>query len=151
MPGPMPNNLPSNHLITEIADQNGNIICQVGYSTYSVRDDQGNMQTFQKSQNITLSDGSVWNPGMMKAPGIFLGVCQSCRNPHFSLWHKEIPTHGLTALHTATRCANPRCHSLCCPKHSILCSDGLYRCPKCVKSYNSFSWLKRIFFKIEED
>ena len=143
-------NFPQQYWITEITDRYGNVICQVGSATYTVTDRDGRVQRFQRNSNITLSDGSVWNPHMMKEPGIFVGVCESCRHPKFSLWRQERPTHGLTALHTATRCANPSCHALCCPRHSILCSDGVYRCPDCVGTYNGFSWLKRLFFKMEE-
>ena len=148
MPGP--GNLPEHYWLTEITDRYGNVICKVGTANYTVKDNQGRIQTFQTTCNLTLSDGSVWNPLMMKEPGIFIGVCENCRNPKLSIWRKERATHGLTALHTSTRCANPRCQALCCPRHSILCSDGLYRCPDCVKKYNGISWLKKLFFKIEE-
>jgi len=143
-------NLPQQYWITEIADRYGTVICQIGSANYTVIDGYGRMQQFQRTSNITLSDGSVWNPLMMKSPGIFIGVCESCRHPKFSIWRQERPTHGLTALHTATRCADAHCNTLCCPRHSILCSDGCYRCPDCVKRYNGFSWLKGLFFKTEE-
>ena len=143
-------NLPQEHWITEVADRYGTVICRVGSSGYIVTDGYGQKHQFHTTSNITLSDGSAWNPLMMKNPGIFIGVCESCRNPKFSIWRNERPTHGLTALHTATRCADSHCHILCCPRHSILCSDGCYRCPDCAKSYNGFSWLKKLFFKTEE-
>jgi hypothetical protein len=140
--------IPSENWITQITDRCGNVICRIGHVQYTVTDNQGRSSMFHESDNITLSDNSVWNPSMMKAPGIFIGVCESCRNPKFSIWRQERATHGLTTLHTATRCAN--CNSLCCPSHSILCSDGLYRCPDCIKKYNGISWLKRLFFNFEE-
>ena len=139
---------PNQYSTTVIRDSSGTVILEVGLEKYSVTDASGTINTYSRSNNLVLVDGSVWNPSHMIKPGIFLGVCENCRHPQFSLFRRQKPTHGLCALHNATRCV--ACHDLCCPSHSILCGES-YKCPRCAKSHGLLSLLEVIFFKNEED
>ena len=138
---------PNQYSTTVIRDVRGTVILEIGLEKYSLRDANGTIHTFSRSHNIMLVDGSVWNPSFSAKPGIFIGVCESCRHPQFSIFRRETPTHGLCGLHNATRCTV--CHSLCCPSHSILCGET-YKCPKCAKSHGLLSFLGWIFFKEQE-
>ena len=141
---------PNTNIITTITDLHDNTIVEVRQDGYLVIEKDGSITSYSNSRSIQLVDGSTWNPDMLRAkPPIYVGVCEICRNPGFSLFRKQYKTHGLVAMSRAKLCAT--CGILCCPQHRVLCSDKRWRCIKHAKTFRLKSLLKPLFFERLED
>lgn len=141
----MANGSTDKNAITVLLDKYENVILGIGLSKYMLRQPNGSIDYIQRSSNIQLVDGPQWNPGMLLAnPPIYVGVCDQCRYPPFSLFRRETPCHGICTLGRAKLCVD--CGILCCPRHRKICSDQKWRCLTCNKTYKIKEWIRPIFF-----
>ena len=109
--------------VTQITDTNGNIIAEIGLHEYTVKLPNGTRIHRRVNENITLEDGTMWNPGLMAMAKIYVGVCPQCRR--FSFF--DYRSHGLVAIHRAKLCVDG-CGQLLCPRHARLGHDKKWRC-----------------------
>ena len=136
---------PSTNIITTITDLYGNVVVEVKQNEYIVIGTDGSITSYSNHQYIQLVDGLAWSSELLRAnPPVYVGVCEICRNPDFSLFRSQRKTHGLVAMSRAKIC---ECGILCCPKHRVLCSDNRWRCHKCAQKFKIISILKPLFFK----
>jgi hypothetical protein len=109
-----------------LSDEKGRTILQVGSNQFMVRDSHNNLIHRSIDENILLSDGVFWNPGMLKKnPPVYVGICYKCRKRG----------HGIVTISRAKTCV--KCGRLCCPSHRKLL-DNQWLCIRC-------SWYRRIF------
>ena len=132
---------PSHNTITTITDVNGEVVVDIKQNEYLVLQEDGSFESNTHYQFITLVSGENWAPQMMwQKPPVRVGVCAICRTPSF--FRKK--AHGLTNLAKSKTCRE--CGVLTCRRHSILCSDGYWRCPRCARWYKLRAFITFLFF-----
>ena len=141
---------PNQTTITSITDVQGNVIMEIRQEEYLVLEN-GSVTSYTHFRNITLVDGSTWSPVLLsKNPPIYIGVCETCRNPGISLFRRRRRTHGLVAMARARLCAD--CGLLTCPRHRRLGKhDKKWRCLACAKKHTLGNLLRPIFFERQEE
>ena len=133
---------------TQIQDMNGDVILEIGLEDTRIRQPDGSVVSQRNSVSIRTTDGSIWSPVQwMTKPPRYVGICDQCRNPSFSLFCREKPTHGIVLMTRAKLC---ECGALCCPKHRKLCWDGQWRCLSCAKKHIAKHLLMSVFFSRQE-
>ena len=130
---------------TVLRDINGEIILEIGLEEYIVREADGSITFYRRSDNILLADFVEFNPGMLVGnTPVLIGVCQQCRTFSVSLFRRQRPTHGIVTLARSKLCSD--CGILCCPQHRKLGSDQRWRCLPCAKKYTAKQFIKSIFW-----
>ena len=136
--------------VTVIRDKYGQPILRQTLKETTVFGADGSATKYREHDSIELVCGSVYNPvhSMGQTPVMLLGVCESCRQPRFSVFGHQKPTHGLCSRAAGQTCAG--CGAFLCPAHAIQSPrDGNYRCRSCHRRYSMLSLLSCIFF-VEE-
>lgn len=138
----------NHHVTTQIKDENGNIILEIGMREYMVTDSNHNTTIHKVSESIQLVDGLEWNPSLAMASGkdrVLLGVCRRCRSRRVLPWSRR--GHGLCSAKNLKICADCGTSGLC-PRHRKKSRiDNRYRCPRC-HSWHRLKYLIRpLFFR----
>jgi len=125
-------------IITQITDENGTVIVEIGSHEYSIKNADGSRTYRQIYETIVLMCGMVWAPAMMtKVP---IGICEHCRRKGKT---------GLVSILRGRRCVE--CGKFTCPAHHTLGRDGKYRCSRhCNTIHQLKSLLRPLLFKREE-
>ena len=140
---------PRQNTIFFVEDLEGNLILEVRQEECIVMEPDGSLSSYTKDQNIQLVCGSAWNLSMLRAkPPVYVGLCDTCRNPGISIFGGRRKSHGLVAMYRAKLCTD--CGILCCPRHRRMGQDGKRRCLSCDKKHRIANLLRPLFFRREE-
>ena len=142
---------PNQNTITTITDVHGNIAMEIRQEEYLVTESDGSISSYVHFKYIPLVDGSSWSPFLLsKNPPIYIGICETCRNPGLSLFGRRHKTHGLVAMARAKLCVD--CGLLTCPRDRRLSKrDKKWRCLTCAKKHAVGNLLRPLFFERQED
>lgn len=139
---------PHQNTIFSVQDHEGNVILDVRKEEYIVVEPDGSLSSYTRDQSILLVCGTVWGPSMLREkPPVYLGLCESCRNPGISLLRGQRRSHGLVAMYRARLCTD--CGILCCPRHRRIGKEGKWRCLSCDRKHRVINLLKPVFFRRE--
>lgn len=130
----MPAALPPHeqHVETIIPDEHGNEVLRTRMTVSTTITPEGTLRERKTSEDVQTCDGFLWNPSQRYTQNpVNLAVCEVCRTRSSS--------HGLCTSANIRRCH--KCRKACCPRHSRLCSDDRYRCPKCARWFWLGAWL----------
>jgi len=149
-----PPNIPSmnRRTVNVVRDVQGQIVLEVGAEEAIVYNPADQSLTkYRKNDNIQLVCGSLYNATMSMgaSPVMLLSVCEVCRNPGWSWFHHETPTHGLCNSAAGHICH--RCGLFVCPRHIHQGKDRKWRCPACARTYAIKQFLRPIFYARVED
>ena len=131
---------------TVLLDEDGQPILTVSMHTYMIQEPDGSITKKKRSQKLPLMCGMMWDPSLSMPPKVIvrLAICRHCRRPPWSWPRRRRQTHGLMSQARARVCVT--CGSLCCPQHSVRCSDGQWRCVGvCARRYRFWTVLLHIF------
>jgi hypothetical protein len=131
---------------TVLRDLNGEVILEIGLEEYIVRQPDGSIVFYRRSDNLRLVDGLQWNPGFLTAnPPIFVGICHQCRTHSIPGLQVGNPSHGIASLARCKICAG--CGTLSCPNHSRISPwDFRWRCLSCNRKHTVKETFKSIFY-----
>lgn len=131
--------------VTVLHDFDGPIL-EVGVEEFMLRQPDGTITFYRKSDNLRLVCGLEWNPGFLTSnPPIFVGICPLCRKYSLVGLHVRKPTHGVTSLARAKQCT---CGMLCCPVHRRRSPwDSRWRCLPCFRRHVVYQIIKSIFVR----
>ena len=128
-------------------DKNGQLIKSLGMEEETVPGPNGELHVIKRSENMTLMDGTVYNPSMSMGPRpMRIRVCDVCRDSSFSLFNRGGDSHGLTS--SAKLCTS--CGKSLCPHHRKRCRDRQVRCASCAAKFKVKGLLRKLFFTAEE-
>ena len=142
-------NLPNRNTAVVLRDLNQRPILTVSERQFSVRDGHGNTTYHNISESIQLACGTIWDTSFLtNRPPIYLGICNFCREPRFSLFRRNHRSHGIIALHRGKLCV---CGVLVCPSHRRRGRDGKWRCLSCARKDRLKNIIRPLFFERKED
>jgi len=138
----------SDHIGAILWDADGRPILEMWASEYVIHEPaDGSVSARKLNTFVELMCGTMWHPGM--AQHVPVGVCQLCREPLYTFPFRERPRHGIVSLRRGSSvCA--RCGALACNRH-LGHLDGQSLCLPCLRRHRSLSFLRRIFFRCEDE
>ena len=131
-------------------DPEGNVILDLDYYSDMVTVTQGGAVAQKTSVCVEGVDGTLLTMAILLAkPAVLLAVCAECRQPRRRWFLPQKPSHGILLAENSHACDG--CHRRLCHLHSLLCSDGKWRCHSCAGKFRAKRFLTSIFFREERD
>ena len=131
-------------------DVDGNVIRDLDYFSDVISTTQDGVVAQKTSECLEGVDGTLLTMAILLAkPAVALAVCSECRNPGFSWFRREAPSHGILLAANSHICRG--CRRRLCDRHAQFCGDSKWRCRRCAFWFRLWSFFTSIFFREERD